>query len=92
MMQDKEIMRLSNFFQSSYVPFNQISLHCLKSNSKKRELAVRRVLSTDKYKAAYRKDSIKRPGGYLTFINIWGGAKSRGALNQGGRLFHRKGI
>ena len=40
----------------------------------------------------YRKDSIKRPGGYLTFINIWGGAKSRGALNQGGRLFHRKGI
>ena len=30
--------------------------------------------------AIYRKDSIKRPGGYLTFINIWG------ALNRGGRL------
>ena len=28
----------------------------------------------------YRKSSNKRPGGYLTSTNIWGGAKSRGAL------------
>ena len=35
-------------------------------------------VSVDKAGFEYRKDSIKRPGGYLTFINIWGGAKSRG--------------
>ena len=36
----------------------------------------------------YRKDSIKRPGGYLTSTNFWEGTKSRGGrLIEGGAYF-----
>ena len=70
------------------VPVSDKTINKIRKNGEKRRKTTKSHSDTsvDLKKHHYRKDSIKRPGGYLTFINIWGGAKSRGALNQGGAL------